>query len=334
MPTIRDVARRAGVSIATASKIVNKKGKYSEETKKRVRSAVEELGYTVNRTARSLKTGITGTIGMVVKEYHLLRSPQLLFTAISMLSSQSFSVELILNREPDVCKQLLDEGRFDGLLIIDMDREDISLKNLIESRCNFVLLDGDVEREDVNLVEIDYFQGGYLATKHLIGLGHHEILFAEDNEDLSFTQEIKRGYLFALDEEGLQYNQLLMHSGDLKASHSRESVGYAAVESTIHQSSFSAILSTEDRIIFGAQKALCEHGLAIPADVSVIGFGNTNSSEYLSPPLTTLEAPFSQMGELGAEILVNNIKRRDAIVKRVKLNTRLIQRQTTAKKLT
>lgn len=370
MATIKDVAEKACVSIATVSRILNKKGKYSEETESRVHKAAEELGYTPNLTAKSLKTGLTGTIGIAIKEYFLLHYPVLLHKAIKVLTQQNYSVEIILNAKMKDCVNLLNRGQFDGLLIACIDNDEHALRSLIKSRRNFVFLGGSIEREDVNMIEIDYFQGGYIATQHLINLGHDNILFIEDNENLFFTQEIKRGYLFALDESGIQYKENLIVYGDHTYSEPGEFTGYNSVRRLIskrqpakqvaftkpfrsledkanrnnHQQSgwlrngreadFSAVLTTDDKIAYGALKALKDGGLRVPADKSIIGFGNLSSSEYLSPPLTTVEIPLSQMGELGAEILVNNIKRRDSIIKRVKLKIRLAQRETLSKRLT
>ncbi len=334
MATIKDVAKNAGVSIATVSRILNKKGKYTGETEKKVLRIAGDLGYTANLTAKSLKTGLTGTIGIVINEFHLLHYPLLLSTVLNVLSKQGFTLEIILNARLSECALLLSGGRFDGLLITDTDNDAGALRSLIQTGGDFVFLGGDIDREDVNLVEIDYFQGGYLAAKRLISLGHTEILFIEDNEDLFFTLEIKRGYLLALDENGIQYQESLIIPGDNRTPLSREMIGFSAVNNVIEEAYFSAILTTDDKIAYGALRASREESLKIPANISIIGFGNMSTSEYLYPQLTSIEIPVSQMGELGAEILINNINRKDNIVKRVKLKIQLIERESLVKKPT
>jgi DNA-binding LacI/PurR family transcriptional regulator len=171
-----------------------------------------------------------------------------------------------------------------------------------------------------------------------------------------------RGYLFALDERGIQYREEL--TGPVGGSPAREAgqypggaapdpgripdparnpgslerEGYEAVKRASGGGEpfapFSAVLATDDRIAYGALRALEENGLRVPEDRSVVGFGDADPSAYLHRPLTTVDVPFEQMGELGAEILVNNILRRDEIVKRVKLKVHLTRRATTAKLLT
>ncbi len=334
MITIRDVAKKSGVSIATVSRVINKKGKYREETERKVYRAIKELGYTVNITAKNLKTGSTGTIGIVTKEFRIIHNPELINTSVKVLTLHGFSVEIKLNKSLNDCLTLLNEGRFDGLLITDIDKDEIALKSLIDSGRKFVLLGGDIEREDANIVEIDYFQGGYIATKKLIKMGHTEILFIEDNRELFFTQEIKRGYLFALDENGIQYKETLIKQGEINSSYSREFFGYSITKRSIKDENFSAVLATDDKIAYGSLKAITETGIRVPENRSIIGFGDLSSSKYLSPPLTTVRLPVSQMGELGSEILVNNIKREDSIIKSVKLKVQLVERGTISKRLT
>jgi len=332
MATVKDVAERAGVSIATVSRVLNKKGRYTKATEQKVYEAVQELKYTVNLTAKSLKTGLTGTIGILVNEYYLLSCPEILEAAIKMLKTQRFSIEIVLNATLEDSITLFGEGKYDGLLLIESSRDDRSLRTLIETKQNFVLLGGDTAREDVNLVEIDYFQGGYITTKQLISLGHTHILFIEDNPELYFTQEIKRGFLFALDENGIQYKKDLLIHGNGELPYKKEFLGYSTVKALLNKNTFSAVLTTDDRIACAVLRAASEEGSKVPDHISVIGFGDLNQSEFLLPPLTTVKTPTSQMGELGAEILVNNIKRQDNIVKRVKLKTHLVKRNTLARR--
>ncbi len=328
MTTIRDVAEKAGVSIATVSRVLNKKGSYTGATEENVFQAARELGYTTNLTAKSLKTGRTGNIGIAIKPFYFLNLPQILEAAMTVFHEQMFTTEVLANIELSECSARFREGRFDGLLLVEPKRDDRSLKELIEMKKNFVLLGGETGREDVNLIEIDYFQGGYSATKLLLSLGHRNILFIDDNPNLYFTQEIKRGFLFALDENGLQYSEDLLISSSTAVLYDRELFGYRKLTEYLRSALFTAVLTTDDRVASGVLKAAREAGIAVPEKLSIIGFGDMSHSAYLFPPLTTVRSPAAQMGELGAEILLNNIRRNDGVVKRVKLKTQLIMRKT------
>jgi LacI family transcriptional regulator len=333
MATIKDVAKHAAVSIATVSRVINKKGKYSTHTEHKVKKAIDELGYTTNVIAKKLKTGTTGTIGFVTCEFRLIYSSRLISTSIKKLTSHGFSVEIILDRTLKDCALLFNEGRYDGLIITDAHRDESALTQLIESDRKFVLLGGDIEREDVNFVEIDYFLGGYIATKKLIRTGHTEILLLADNMPSYAVGEIRRGYLFALDEHGIGYKEDLLKKNQTGNLLSREMIGHTILKDAVKSTRFSAIFTTDDRIAYGAIKGIKEQGLSVPSDISVIGFGNLSLSAYSIPPLTTIEAPFEQMAELGSEILVNNIRRGDSIVKSVKLKPLLIERDSLAKRV-
>jgi LacI family transcriptional regulator len=329
MATIRDVAKRAGVSIATVSRVLNGTGRCTPDTAYRVMRAVEDLGYTVNVTAKSLKMGRTNTIGIVLEEYSLLDTPEIVDAVLKVVRRQGFSVELILGTDMRQPASILGEGRYDGLLLIDTPRNEVLLKELLRSNQNFVLLDGDSDREDINLVEIDHFGGGYTATSELIGLGHRKILFLEDNASQLYTQELKRGYLFALDENGIAYSEeLLIRNRGMGGD--REEFGYSTLLSVSDRLEFTAVLATHDRIAHGITAAAAKLVREIPGALSVVGYGCRPHSAYNPTPLTTVKVPYVQLGELGAEILVNNIRRMDSIVKRVKLQTQLIRRSSTA----
>lgn len=331
MATIKDVAAKAGVSIATVSRVLNHTGTCTQETEKKVLRAVEELGYRINLTAKSLKTGHTSIIGIALSESCLLETPVIIRSIVRVLQQQDFAVEIILDAPIEKCVTLMKEGRLDGLLLFDMQRDEASLKRLIKTERSFVFLGGDSDREDVNLVEIDFFGGGYAATKYLISRGHREILFAEDNRQLPYAQEIKRGYLFALDENGIPYSEELLKGGS-GSSLNKERIGYDALGSIDTSTKASAVLMTNDRIAQGALSAARDRGIGVPDKLSVIGFGDLPQSDFCLPGLTSVKVPYAQQGELGAEILVNNIRRGDSIVKRVTLQTQLMERHTVAAK--
>lgn len=334
MVTIREVAREAGCSIATVSRVINRRGKYTSETEIRVKKAVEQLGYRTNITARSLKKGSTMSIGFVTSEYRLLNHPEFVSTAVKILQASEFKVEIVLGRTLNQCIAFLEEGRFDGLLITDSKRDERALGGLTGSRRPFVLLGGDTDREDINRVEIDYFAGGYGVTRHLIRKGHSEILLLEDRLPGFVSQEIRRGYLFALDEQGIGYRESLIVTQREGKATDQERFGYTALKESLQEEHFSAVFATNDRIAYGAIRAMAESDLPVPDQCSVVGFGNQSLSEYLSPPLTTVVVPLIQMAELGTEILLNSITKADNVVKSVSLKPQLVERKTVSKRLT
>ncbi|MBN2323284.1 MAG: LacI family DNA-binding transcriptional regulator [Spirochaetes bacterium] len=334
MVTIRDVAKKAGCSTATVSRVINKKGKYTAETEKRVKLAIRALGYRVNITARRLKRGQTMCVGIVTSEYRLLNTPELIRTSVRYLAGCGFNVELILGQPPESYISLLDEGRFDGLLVTDIVRDERTVKLLVDSGLHFVLLGGETDREDIHRVEIDYFTGGYEATKLLIRNGHSEILFLSDGQPGSVTEEIKRGYLFALDEHGIGYRENLIMEYARPVWTEQGRFGYETAKRALLSERFSALFAVHDRIAYGAVAAFLEQNVGVPSHCSVIGFGNTDGSAYFTLPLTSVAVPVIQMAELGCEILSASIIRKDNVVKSVRLKPRLVERKSVVKRLT
>lgn len=330
MVTIKEVATRAGVSTATVSRVLNRRGKYTAGTEQRVLAAVRELGYAVNRTARSLKTGTSATMGVVLPASCLLDHPDILHTALGYLAARGYSVQLLQDQGLEEGVTGLDSGRFDGLLCVMTPMSQRTLGELLETGKGFVLMGVETERQDVNLVEIDYFQAGYTATKELIGLGHRDILFVSGHGEQYRGRELLRGYLLALDENGIRYREELLVNGDVPAEAEGAALGYDAVKERL-EAGFSAVFADDDRVAAGVLRWAADAGVRVPEELSVVGVGDLPLSAYLHQPLTTVKLPFVQFGELGAEILVNAVQRADGLVTRVKLNTRLLRRSTSAR---
>ena len=334
MVTIREVATACGCSTATVSRVINRKGKYTAETEKKVKRAIQTLGYRANVTARRLKRGQTMCIGIVTSEYRLLNTPEFIRASVHYLAGCGFNVELILEQQPESYVALLDEGRFDGLLVTDIVRDEKTVKLLVDSGRYFVLLGGETDREDINRVVIDYFYGGYEATKLLVRNGHTEILFLSDGQPGSVTDEIKRGYLFALDEHGIGYREGLIVETARPVPTEQARFGYDEAKRALLFERFSALFAVHDRIAYGAVYAFLEQDVQVPSHCSVIGFGDTDGSAFFTRPLTSVAIPVIQMAELGAEILSTAITRKDNVVKSVRLKPRIVERKTVAKRLT
>ncbi|MFW6181421.1 MAG: LacI family DNA-binding transcriptional regulator [Spirochaetota bacterium] len=330
MVTIKEVAARAGVSTATVSRVLNRRGRYTPDTEQRVLAAVKELGYAVNPTARSLKTGTSATMGILLPPAVLLDHPDILHTALGYLFGRGYAVHILPDGEMEEGITGLGSGRFDGLLCMMTPVSQQALGGLLETGKGFVLMGVETERQDVNLVDIDYFQAGYTATAELIGLGHRDILFVSGLGDRYRGRELLRGYLLALDENGIRYREELLVNREVPAATGGAALGHEAVRQR-WEAGLSAVFAADDRIAAGALRWAADNGLRVPGELSVVGVGDLPLSAYLHIPLTTVKLPFVQFGELGAEILVNAVQRSDGLVTRVKLNSRLVPRTTWAR---
>jgi len=214
MATIKDVAKKANVSIATVSRVLNNRGKYSKEIKEKVLEAARSLDYKINIGARGLKTGKTQIIAISIPEYYLSQYPEILTSMVPYLSSNNFHTDLLVSTKLRKLFEYIKEGRYDGAIIISPEQDEKSIHNIVKENIPCVFAYKEMDREDISTVSIDFFQAGYIATKYLIKAGHKSIIFAGINNSSFASKEMERGYLFAHDEYGIQYieNNILKNS--------------------------------------------------------------------------------------------------------------------------
>ncbi|RKX95438.1 MAG: hypothetical protein DRP84_04170 [Spirochaetes bacterium] len=332
MATIKDVAKKANVSIATVSRVINARGKYSKEVEERVLDAAKSLNYTINFRAKGLKTGKTGVIAISIPDYYKIHYPEILTTIVPHLSSKDFHVDLLVNIRLQKIYNYIKEGRYDGLIIISPEQDDRAIHNIIKEKIPTIFAYKEIEREDVSTVSIDFFQAGYLATKHLIRSGHKSIVFVGLDYESYASNEIERGYLFAHDEYGIQYRE----ENILKFDRSEPFNLYMrSLKELIKKSlSFSAVLTTDHLNAYIILKLLYVLGLKIPDDVSVVACGERSKLRYTIPDLTTVILPIEQTAILSSEILVNALLNNDNVVKRIKLMVQISEGKSVLKRLT
>jgi len=325
------VAARAGVSRQTVSRVINNKDEVSPETRARVLTAIEELGYRPNAIARSMVAGRTCTLGCI--------SPNLTdYTFASMIESAQAEARtrgyFILTgsapTEADV-EPLLEEmllRRVDGLMVINPHADDRYryFLPLIGKGMAVVYLKNTPRDEPVSSVRCDNREGGYQATRYLIDLGHAAIvtLVGPYNEEDAFDR--LAGYYQALVQAGLDFDPALAASGDWSATS-----GYQATQRLLEAGRpFSAIFAQNDRMAVGAIRALREAGRRVPDDVSVIGFDDIPLASYFDPPLTTLRQPMEESGQRAVRLLIETIQNPDRPPEQVLTHARLIERASCA----
>jgi DNA-binding LacI/PurR family transcriptional regulator len=331
-PTIKDVAARAGVSRQTVSRVINKKGEITAETRARVLAAIDELGYRPSAAARSMVAGSTCTLGCI--------SPNLVdYTFANIIQSAQAEARrqgyFILTgsapSEADV-ELLLEEmlnRQVDGLLVINPHADDRYryFLPLVETGVAVVYLNNTPQQDEpVSSVRCDDHEGGYLATRYLIDLGHTTIatLAGPNNEECTIDR--LAGYRQALSEAGLTFEPALMAGGDWSAPS-----GYRTTQQWLAMGrSFTAIFAQNDRMAVGAIRALREAGRLVPDDVSVIGFDDIPLASYFDPPLTTLRQPLEGSGRQAARLLIETIQNPGRPLERVLTHARLIERGSCA----
>ncbi|MBJ7222191.1 MULTISPECIES: LacI family DNA-binding transcriptional regulator [unclassified Brenneria] len=298
MTTMLDVAKKAGVSKATVSRVLTGNNYVSQTTKDRVFKAIEEMGYRPNLLARQLATNKSQSIGLVVTNT-LYNGPyfnELLFQTATM--TEQHGRQLILadgkhsaEEEQQAIKFLLDL-RCDAVIIYPRFLSIAALENIIEQhRQPIMVVNRKLNHHEENGICADHQSHCFDAVNYLIDNGHRDIAFILGASGSPTGESRFSGYRQALAGKGIAFNDKLVVEGDWTPES-----GYAAVN-TLYQrgAAFSALAASNDDMAIGAAKAFREKGIAIPDDVSLLGFDDLPLASWAHPPLTTVHVPVAEM---------------------------------------
>ncbi len=302
--TIHEVARQAGVSISTVSRVLNNTCPVNEEKRKRVEKAAEALGYTPNPAARSLLKRETGGLGVLLPfvggEFF-----SGLLNGIDRASQESDYFLLIStsHRNDRELKKAYRgmAKRVDGLLIMAPSIESGGVERLLHMDVPVVFLNTKVSGEKCDAFLFDNAGGCKLIARHLIELGHRRIAYIRGPERAFDANERLEGYLTVMASAGLDP---LVFEGE----YSQEAGYRVAREILTRKPRPTAIIGANDYCAIGALRAIREHGLSVPGVISVAGFDDVLSSSYASPPLTTVRVPVAEMGSQAIERLIDAIR--------------------------
>ena len=333
-PTQADVARLAGVSRATVSYVINNRTdgnvRISEETRRRVLDAVEELGYQPNRLARSLRRGHTHIIGMIVPDSTNPFFAEVARGVEDTSFEQGYSV-ILCNSDGNLDKEVfytnvLAERRVDGILFVAAGISTEQIRDLQARRMPVVVVDREIPDVAVDSVLTDNARGGELATRYLMDLGHRCIGCIAGPSDVTPSAERVTGYRQALDESGIPVDEALIVKGDFQY----ESGYQAAHQLLAVDDPPTAIFACNDLMAVGAISAAVEVGRRVPADLSVIGFDDVGLASFANPPLTTVVQPKYEMGVIAATMLLERMHEPEIPPRRRMLDTSLLVRRSTA----
>ncbi|MNQ90866.1 HTH-type transcriptional repressor PurR [compost metagenome] len=303
MATIKDVAALAGISYTTVSHVVNKTRPVSEEVRIKVEAAIKTLDYVPSAVARSLKAKTTATIGLLVPNSLNPYFAELARGIEDYCERNGYCV-ILCNSDDNPDKQrsylrVLLEKRIDGLIVASAGGDAGLAEGLTGVRTPMVIVDRGV---NVDLVRIDHEYGAYLATRHLLELGHRDIAMIGGPAGTSVAQMRLAGYRRALQEAGVEENRERMLESDFTSTG-----GYNAAAILLEKSPPSAIFAGNDMIGIGVLRAAAERNVRVPSELSVIGFDDIQMSRYVYPALTTVGQSILQLGEMAAEVLLRRI---------------------------
>lgn len=311
--TIKDVAKKAGVSPATVSYVLNNKESISEETKQLVWNAIEELDYVPDLSARSLTAGSSKLIGVVVPQTE--KGKRLMFEnnfyseilgSIEYCARQKgYHVLISASDKNESYLTLTKERNLDGIICIGM-YPDNFYKEMKKSKRPIVLIDSYCNDHYYHSIRIDDAYGSYLATKYMIEHGHKKIaFFSGEIKDSGVVMQRLNGYREAMEECGLTYDSKYVFEGKIDYEN-----GLLLAEDLINSKiEVTAVVASADILAISAMKAFFEHGIKVPDDISVIGFDDLQISKYLTPGLTTVHQDITRKGEIAMELLLESIEK-------------------------
>ncbi|CAI8797339.1 HTH-type transcriptional regulator GalR [Kosakonia quasisacchari] len=302
MATIKDVARLAGVSVATVSRVINDSPKASETSRLAVQSAMDALNYHPNANARALAQQSTETVGLVVGD---VSDPFFgaMVKAVEQVASATGNFLLIGNgyhneeKERKAIEQLI-RHRCAALVVHAKTLPDDELASLMKQMPGMVLINRILPGFEQRCVALDDRYGAWLATRHLIQQGHTRIAYLCSNHAISDAEDRLQGYYDALKENGLPCNDRLVTFAEPD-----ESGGEQAMTELLGRGrNFTAVACYNDSMAAGAMGVLNDNGIDVPREISLIGFDDVLVSRYVRPRLTTVRYPIVTMATQAAEL--------------------------------
>lgn len=333
--TRADVARRAGVSVATVSYVVNSGPRpVAPHTREGVLRAIRALDYRPSEIARSLRLQRTRMIGLIVPDTANPFFASLARGVDETASTHGYSLllchsEYLAERERAYVEALLSKG-VEGVIYIQGTPDPTPLRQLLQAHTEVVTVDREVPDVRVDRVIADNFGGSAAATRHLIGLGHRRIACIARRAPLSNATERIRGYQAALADAGVEAEPCFLATGGPGYAEGRR----AMTDLMSLRPRPTAVLAYPDVVAIGAVRAACDLGLRVPEDVSIVGFDDIPVSAFLCPALTTVALGMREMGQRAAQLLLERIRgEAPSAPKRVVVPATLVIRESTARPL-
>jgi DNA-binding LacI/PurR family transcriptional regulator len=326
-PSIRDVARLAGVSYQTVSRVLNHHPSIRDSTKARVTQVMEEIQYRPNRAARMLVTRHSRTIGVLSAssaEYGPARSIVAIEDA-ARAAGYYVNIANLARADAESISQALEhlmEQAIEGLVVIAPQVRVFDVLAQMSIDVPYVSFQTTASSAELQ-VPADQVAGARMATRHLIELGHREILHLAGPQDWIEAEARMRGFLEEIDEAELStYPPVL---GDWTAE-----FGYRAGRELLATRDFSAVFAASDHMALGLMHAIRDAGLDMPGDISVVGFDDIPDAQHFAPPLTTIRQDFAEIGRRAFEVLLSDLKG-EKVAERAQILPRLVVRASTGR---
>lgn len=328
MITIRDVAERAGVSIATVSRVLSKSDyPVSDETRQKILSAAKELGYSVNRAAQSLRTDRSSMIGVILENFTSFWGPVIIRGLQDVLHRNGYFCLVVnipwkIHSQAKVVQDLLGHS-VEGFVFVE------SWHHVSESRAMlsgkpYTIAHRLFHQTDVNSVIPDEIYNTTLVVNHLIQMGHQRIGYISGPAEYFSSRERVMGYMQALENASLPVDNTLIRSGGWLTPD-----GYRIAQELMSLSKPpTAIVAGNDMMAYGAILAIQNRGLRVPDDIAVVGYDNDEVASLSNPTITTVSLPLFEMGQVAATNLLHQINNNAGPFEEMRIKGELMIRQS------
>lgn len=334
MSTIYEIAKKACVSSATVSRVINNHKSIRKETKQKVMKVLKEMNYYPHAGARNLRTKRTHMISLIIPDIENQFFPALARGVQDRARELGYYM-LLCNTDEGESEEIsymnmLREHHIDGFIITPSGAKINKKSNeyLFKSKKDnlpFIMIGHRLEDPTIDMVTVDTEEGAYEAVRHLIRLGHQRIGCLAGPISKGLSRGRLRGYRKALTDHGLKTDEDLIVEGDL-----RQGSGYTQMKQLLGiKDPPTGIFAINDMVAIGAVKAIEEKKLRIPKDIAVAGFDDIPLASIVKPSLTTVVQPKYEMGRIASEVLINRIEKRIQEPQRIILKTRLVVREST-----
>jgi LacI family transcriptional regulator/LacI family repressor for deo operon, udp, cdd, tsx, nupC, and nupG len=327
---MNDVAKKAGVSIVTVSRVVNNNNNVNDETRKRVLKVIKELNYQPNRVAKRLrsKTLSGNLVGVLVPDIQNPFYVDVLRGIEDVVYTHNYAI-IMCNFSQDEKKEemyldILQSESVDGLIVAPVREDDKKVIELLKSGLPMVCVDRGLGNVDVDVVLVNNERGAFMAVEHLLKSGYKRIAYIAGKPEIPSSRYRELGYIEALEKFGMPIDKEYIKYGDSK----HESGILLCDELLSLPKPPDAIFTGNNLITLGALETIHRRGLVIPDDVAIVGFDDMYWSNSLNPPLTAVRQPAYEIGKRAAELLIQRISDPTRPAIQMTLNTQLMVRKS------
>jgi len=306
---IKDIAKLAGVGVSTVSRVINQHADVKDETRKHILEIIETYNYIPNNSARNLKRSESMDVGILIKGMYNPFFARMIQSIEKKLSHSGYSAIIHYNidnsKDIDAAYEFIMEKKLKGIICLGGDFDQLTDAEIQRLRVPFILTSTEIpehlDKAIFSSVIIDNEMAAYKAVEYLFSLGHQKVgLITTGANDKSVGTIRTEGYIKALEKQGVKKKENYFEIGAYTFE-----TGYLAMNRLLKKADdITAVFAISDVMAIGAAKAIYEHGLKIPEDISIMGFDDIDYAEYFIPPLTTVHQPVDEIAASTAELMI------------------------------